>query len=364
MTTPIQMQVNKRDFRQVRLVEPETKPLESGEVRVAIEKFALTANNVSYAIGGDDVYWQFYPAPEEWGVVPVWGVATVTESQNPDAPVGTRLHGFYPMANTAALRLQKKNDMQFREVSAYRVPLFGLYNEYGNVTNNPKEMMDFENASCLFVIFMTSYCVADYCDANDFFNAEQIVVSSVSSKTGFGVAKLLKDNPKCAAKIIGLTSAGNREFVEKLNCCDSIVCYGDETAIDNSKTTAYIDFAANTALLGSIHHHFQDRLVESCLVGFTDWEGFEGMEALARELPGAAPHFFFHPAHQEMRDKEWGEGVFHKRGMETLFRLISENSHHWDVQWINDAETLVDKWKQLLDNKVPGRLGLMVSLSS
>uniref|UniRef100_UPI00356569BA DUF2855 family protein n=1 Tax=Litorivivens sp. TaxID=2020868 RepID=UPI00356569BA len=184
MTRAVEVQVNKKDFREVRIVEPEAVALLSGEVRVAIEKF------VSYAIGGDDMYWQFYPADDEWGVVPVWGVATVTESQNPDAPVGTRLHGFYPMANTATLRLQKKNDMQFKEVSDYRVPLFGLYNEYGNVTNNPKEMMDFENASCLFVIFMTSYCVADYCDANDFFNAEQIVVSSVSSKTGFGVAKL------------------------------------------------------------------------------------------------------------------------------------------------------------------------------
>ena len=362
MTKPIQIQVSKQDFRKVRQVELEEQPLLEDEVRVAIDKFAVTANNVSYCLGGEDLYWSFYPADEQWGVVPVWGVGTVVESNNADAPVGTRLHGFYPMAGATVLRLQKKNDEQFVETSKHREALPGLYSEYGNVTNNPKEMMRFEDASCLFVILLTSYVVSDYCVANNYFDAEQIVVSSVSSKTGFGLARLLKDDPACKAEIIGLTSMGNREFVEKLDCCDRLLCYGDEQQIANGKKTAYIDFAASSDLLTSLHKHFGDNLVESCLVGFTDWEGMEGPGVFPESLPGAKPHFFFHPAHQEMRDKEWGEGELHRRGMRAVFKLIAEHTHHWDIEWVEGGEALVEKWQALLDNKIPGRLGLMVKL--
>ena len=98
MTKPIQIQVSKQNFRKIRQVELEEQPLLEDEVRVAIDKFAVTANNVSYCLGGEGLYWSFYPADEQWGVVPVWGVGTVVESNNVDAPVGTRLHGFYPMA--------------------------------------------------------------------------------------------------------------------------------------------------------------------------------------------------------------------------------------------------------------------------
>ena len=43
----------------------------------------------------------------------------------------TRLHGFYPIAGANVLHLQKKNDMQFIEISKHREALPGLYNEYG-----------------------------------------------------------------------------------------------------------------------------------------------------------------------------------------------------------------------------------------
>lgn len=52
-------------------------PLADGQVRVRVERFALTANNITYAaMGGMLEYWQFFPSDETgWGIVPVWVLA-------------------------------------------------------------------------------------------------------------------------------------------------------------------------------------------------------------------------------------------------------------------------------------------------
>ena len=49
--------------------------LAAGQVRVAPELLALTANNITYAAFGDSMdYWRFFPSAEEgWGVLPAWG---------------------------------------------------------------------------------------------------------------------------------------------------------------------------------------------------------------------------------------------------------------------------------------------------
>ena len=51
-------------------------------MRFAIDRFALTSNNITYGAFGDAMkYWDFFPAPDGWGIIPVWGFATVTESR-------------------------------------------------------------------------------------------------------------------------------------------------------------------------------------------------------------------------------------------------------------------------------------------
>ena len=58
--------INRGDYRQTRVVKTEVEPLADGQARVEVEKFALTANNVTYAASGDLFgYWQFYPTGED-----------------------------------------------------------------------------------------------------------------------------------------------------------------------------------------------------------------------------------------------------------------------------------------------------------
>ena len=60
----------------------------------------MTANNVTYAAMGEGMkYWDFFPAPEGFGIVPVWGHAHVAASNVEGFAVGERVYGYLPMAS-------------------------------------------------------------------------------------------------------------------------------------------------------------------------------------------------------------------------------------------------------------------------
>jgi hypothetical protein len=59
---------------------------------VAIDKFALTSNNVTYGLTGDAIgYWGYFPAEQQWGKIPVWACGNVIESHSDDIKMGERL---------------------------------------------------------------------------------------------------------------------------------------------------------------------------------------------------------------------------------------------------------------------------------
>ena len=97
--------IRKDQLATTRLHTATDAPLADGQVRVRIDSFALTSNNITYAAFGDAMsYWQFYPTGEEgWGSIPVWGFASVVQSLHPGVAVGERLYGYWPMATGAVL---------------------------------------------------------------------------------------------------------------------------------------------------------------------------------------------------------------------------------------------------------------------
>ena len=66
---------------------------------VKVTRFAFTANNITYAALGDHLkYWQLFPAPEGFGIVPMWGLGEVIGSKHPRVAAGETLFGYFPMA--------------------------------------------------------------------------------------------------------------------------------------------------------------------------------------------------------------------------------------------------------------------------
>ena len=96
--------LTKSEFREV-----PHKPLTAGQIRLTIDRFAFTSNNISYAQAGDALnYWAFFPAPEGFGSIPVWGFATVVESELDDLPTGEIIWGYYPTVSYTHLTLPTK----------------------------------------------------------------------------------------------------------------------------------------------------------------------------------------------------------------------------------------------------------------
>jgi hypothetical protein len=360
MTNCIELWVNRRQLRNTKVVSTQLSELGDGEVLVAIDKFGLTANNVSYAVSGDMIgYWKFYPAEGEWGKVPVWGCANVIASKCTEIPVGDRLWGFFPMASHVKLQPSNIHIEQFIDFSPHRKGLPSIYNSYRRTKSEPEFLNVMETERCLlFPLFATSFMLYDYLCDNNFFSAQQILIGSVSSKTGFGLAKLLSRDPSATPSVVGLTSKPNMNFVDSLDCCDEIIAYGDEENIDDSRRSVYVDMAGDKRLTTTLHVHMAHQMVESCVVGATHWE----QGGTLGELPGAKPKFFFAPAHIDKRNKDWGPGVVMTKAMMASADLAKDISSAMTIEWTHDAISLETLWLSLLDNKVSPQRGHMVCL--
>ncbi len=360
MTQCTELWVDRKQLRKTRIVKAALPPLAEGEVLVAIDQFGLTANNVSYAVSGDAIgYWAYYPAEGDWGKVPVWGCANVIESNCSQVPVGDRLWGFFPMASHAVLVPGKVREDQFLDVREHRKVLPALYNGYRRTRAEPEFLQAMEVERCLlFPLFATSWLIYDYLVDNAFFGAQQVLVGSVSSKTGFGLACMLHNDPGVTQRIIGFTSAANAAFVKGLGCCDEVVVYGEEATIDSKVPSAYVDMSGDARLTIALHTLLGENMVDSAMVGATHWEERGDTGA----LPGARPTFFFAPAQVAKRDGEWGPGVAMMKAMAASADVATKVRSDMRVEWIHGAGDLSRIWVELLDNQIAPTRGLMVSL--
>lgn len=356
-----EFQVRQDNLRDTRIASVAAAPLADGEVRVCIGKFALTANNISYAISGGALgYWKFFPAADGWGKVPVWGFAEVIESRCEALPVGERIWGFLPMASHLTLRPGKLSPTAFIDFAAHRKALPSLYNHYYRTAADPEPLCSMEDERCLlFPLFSTSYILYDYLLDNDYFGAEQLVVTSASSKTGLGLGQLLHDASGFSGRVIGLTSAANRAFVEALGSFDAVLAYTELGQLD-ARPAALIDMAGASDIVRQVHLHLGDNVRESCLVGATHWES----ERVDGPLPGAKPRFFFAPERFAKRDRDWGSGVVLMKAFAASAQLAArlKDQQLLDIVHLHGASAVAENYLALVDNQVPPSRGLMLSL--
>lgn len=300
-----QVHVNKSALDQATLVNVEETPLAEGSVRLAIESFSVTANNITYAVVGDGFkYWDFFPAPDGLGIVPMWGHAKVIESNSADFAVGERVYGYLPMATHLDVQPGKVSPSSFMDMTDYRQPMSPIYNTYQRLAADPEHDPEREAERMIFgPLFKTGFLIEYFMRNEDWFGAGQVILTSASSKTAMGLASVAKQNSP-NIKRVGLTSAGNVDFVEKTGLYDKVVSY-DEVGTLAIADSVSVDFAGNAGLLGAIHEHFSDTLKYSCLVGATHIEArstFGGADS----LPGAKPTLFFAPDHAVAFFKEHG----------------------------------------------------------
>ena len=285
-----------------RLTTTDDTPLAEGQVRVRVESFALTANNITYAALGDMLnYWQFFPTGEAgWGIVPVWGFGTVVQSLHPAVAVGERLYGYWPMASQAVLSPERVNPTGFSDGAPHRAGLHAVYNHYLRTSTDGLYRADNEDVQALLrPLFITSWLIDDFLADQQFFGARRMLLSSASSKTAYGTAFQLAQRE--GIEVIGLTSPGNVAFCESLGCYHRVVTYDALDTLDGATPSVYIDFAGSVGLRQRIHAHFTG-LAYSCSVGASHVGDLGG----AGQLPGPRPVMFFAPAQVKKRHADWG----------------------------------------------------------
>jgi hypothetical protein len=330
--------VARHDFQQCKFIEtrlPDAAALPADALLIKIDRFAFTANNITCAILGDQLkYWQLFPAPENFGSIPVWGFGEVIASKHPSVVIGERLFGYFPMATHLVIEAAHVSKRALRDAAGHRQEVAPVYNAYARVSGDPAfagRQGDYQ--ALLRPLFMLSFLVDDFLAENEFYGARSVMLSSASSKTAFGLAHLLHTLRK-PIRVIGLTSAANTDFVKSLGCYDEVVTYDQVASLPPDQPVAFVDMAGNSALRAKLHRHFGEGMKYSGRIGLTH----RSSSPDEPQLPGAKPAWFSAPDQIPKRAREWGPG-----GIDMRF----------SAAWAGFAPML-DRWLKVTEGRGEG----------
>lgn len=329
-------------------------PLAKDQVLMQIEEFALTANNVTYFLLGDLLgYWRFFPAPQGWGRVPVWGFARVVESNHPAVLVGDRYYGFWPMSSHLVIDADQVTEQGLRDNAEHRrsLPLFyNLYNRAGTANPTPDAIR-----SLIQPLFTTSFLISDLLNEHQHVGARDVLITAASSKTAFALGFMMAQQRAVGIRTIGLTSSGNREFVSSLGCYDKVLTYSEIESLDPATPTAVIDFAGSSTLRTQLHQHFAEQLTYDLMVGLAH----AAPDLAAESLPGAKPQQFFAPARAEQRMREWGPALFASKVGQAWIPFREQAAAILSIQRVHGAAAVMAAWKSLVAGTVKPDFGLI-----
>jgi len=316
----------KRDaLRECRVAESAPPSIESGQALLRVDRFGLTANNVTYAVMGEAMsYWDFFPAEDGWGRMPVWGFAEVERSEAEGLEAGARVYGYLPPSSHLPVTPGSVNEQGFTDRSPHRAALPSAYHRYLVSTEDPFYRADSEDIQMLLrPLFYTSFLIDDQLADDGLTGRGPIVISSASSKTAIAAAFLLAQRD--GVELVGLTSAGNGEFVEGLGIYGRTVTYDEIGSLDSGPAT-YVDISGDGTVRQAVHTHFGNDLVHSMAVGITHWEELGAGQG---DLPGPAPALFFAPTRVEKRSADWGPAELERRVAEAWHPFCE-----WTAGWL------------------------------
>jgi len=351
-------EVDRKQWDRTRLSTlPLPDELDDGQVLFRVDRFALTANNISYAVVGDMLnYWGFFPAEEGWGRIPVMGFGEILRSAHPDAREGERFFGFYPMATHLLIEAEANNDGLVDTV-AHRSGHAPVYRQYTRASTDPFYTADSEDLMMLLRgLFLTSYLVDDFIADNESFGATRLLVSSASSKTGIALA--FQAAQREGLEVVGLTSPGNLDFVKELGFYDRVVLYAEIESLAASTPSIFVDMAGNNDVVRRIHTHLDDALRHHSIVGATHWDAGGSNEG----LPGVEPVFFFAPGQVGKRAEEWGPVKLQQNLAEGWARFHASAKGWLEVQRHAGTEAVAEVFAETLAGNASPRKGNVLSL--
>ena len=358
-----EFQIQKKHLAKARIIDTSLPTANEGEIVLKVDKFAFTANNLTYGVMGEQIgYWQFFPpqdnASGEWGIIPVWGFADVIESKAEGIPVGERLYGYFSPAAYVTMLPVGISSKRFIDGSEHRSALPAGYNMYRRVKAEPGYNPELDNERMLlFPLYLTSFCLWDYLQDRNWYGAKQCIIISASSKTSIGLAYALHAD-ESAPPIIGLTSQRNLALVNKLGIYDSGLLYEYISRIDASIPSVIVDMSGNAPLLGALHKHLAENMRHCINVGLTHWEESHSDEAVNSQRS----EFFFAPSHIQKRLQDWGPKVFEQKTTEFMFATTLKCRAWLKLTKLEGLKGLSEVYQDVCDGKIAPDEGLIIEL--
>jgi hypothetical protein len=351
--------VKRGDLRECRIAETDTPDLEAGQVLLRVETFGLTANNITYAVFGEAMsYWDFFPAEDGWGRVPMWGFAEVERSEAEGVEPGTRLYGYLPPSSHLVVTPVDADASGFVDGSPHRSALPSAYHRYLATGSDSFYRADTEEIQMLLrPLFFTSFLIDDQLDDEGLATRGPVVISSASSKTAIAAAFLLGQRE--GVELVALTSARSAEFVEGLGIYGSTVTYDAIDSLERRPAT-FVDIAGDGAVRHAVHSHYGDDLLYSMTVGVTHWEELGSGDG---ELPGPTPTFFFAPNRVVKRSEDWGRADLEERVADAWHPFCE-----WTGDWLNPIrgegfEAVQAAYLDVLEGRVEPKSAHVLALS-
>lgn len=357
-----EFQVRKAAFTESRVLASDCEaPLSDGQIRLSIERFGFSSNNITYAAVGERIgYWQFFPVrgDDGWGIVPVWGFGTVTESNSAAITVGERIFGYFPPADSLVVEPTHVAAATFVDGSSHRTQLPAGYNTYRRVAGEVDYNPAFDNERMLlWPLLITSFCLWDSLQQKQWYGAKQLIVVSASSKTAIGLAYAARADDDAPA-IVGLTSTRNLDFVNNLSPYDHAASYDTISSIDNSLPAVIVDMAGNPQVLGDLYEHLGENMRHCLNVGLTHW----GESATTDVDLRARSEFFFAPDHIAARIKEWGPAGFAQRTSDYIAQTTQQCSQWLKITELDGLSALAENYEAVCEGKIAPDKGLVVTM--
>ena len=350
--------VKRGELRECRLANSEPPAIAAGQALLRVESFGMTANNVTYAVMGEAMsYWDFFPAADGWGRVPVWGFATVERSEADGVEAGTRVYGYLPPSTQLAVTPVGVEASGFVDGSPHRAALPSAYHRYLPTAADPFYRADTEDIQMLLrPLFFTSFLIDDQLADEGLAERGPVVMSSASSKTAIAAAFLLARRQ--GVELIGLTSARNAGFVAGLGIYDRTVAYEEIDSLERGPAT-YADFSGDAGVRRAVHSHYGEQLLHSMAVGVTHWEDFEGDGG---ELPGPAPSLFFAPTRVTKRAGDWGRAELERRVADAWHPFCEWTAGWLEVVHDRGFEGVRSAYLDVLEGRVDPRRAHVITL--
>lgn len=348
--------IDRDSIDKAELVQAEDTTPGEGEVEVALDLYAMTANNITYAVfgkpvglfGNDKGYWDFFSPEGGPGRLPVWGFATVTGSRCDGVAEGDCFYGYFPMASHAKLKPGKVSPGGFTDVAEHRLALPIIYNQYQKLT----ALADYREADRPYwpvfrPLFLTGWLIADQFEDDGDYGAEELLIASASSKTAIGLGHSMKQR-EGGPRTVGLTSPAHVDHVASLGIYDRVVGYDAIDTLDGSVPSALVDMAGNGAVTRAVHEHFGDALRYSMVVGKSHWDA----DAEGGALPGPQRMGFFAPGRSEKRVADWGGAAFQARIGTAWQSFVEEAGQLAEIDRRSGGEAALAAYREVLSGSV------------